>query len=311
MSNSVQPHRQQPTRLRHPWDSPGNNTGVGRHFLLQCTKVKSESEVAQSCPTLLYPMDSSPPAPPFMGFARQEYWSGVPLPSPVSSNQLWWRKVQPSLQVRAKKVGGSCSKGPKSLMVFRGVSLKTTFGGAGFWWGSSEATGWHFRDLTSLLVPPSMRLVLGFSSSSQHPLPQVRVVFPKEQLQRYLSKCYVYPLRRKWNPALSLTCYYFSCLTTFPLLLHSLTPLISNCMGLCFATSERAKRRKSFSTQKKWGTQRGFGTQESPTGSCCFKPPPPFFFDTPQSWGKQMQDEKGNKALDREVNHKLGRGTWF
>ena len=52
MSNSVQPHRQQPTRLLHPWDSPGKNTGVGCHFLLQCRKVKSESEVAQSCPTL-------------------------------------------------------------------------------------------------------------------------------------------------------------------------------------------------------------------------------------------------------------------
>ena len=50
MSDSVRPHRRQPTRLPHPWDSPGKNTGVGRHFLLQCRKVKSESEVAQSCP---------------------------------------------------------------------------------------------------------------------------------------------------------------------------------------------------------------------------------------------------------------------
>ena len=51
MSNSVQPHRWQPTRLPHPWDSPGKNTGVGCHFLLQCMKVRSESEVTQSCPT--------------------------------------------------------------------------------------------------------------------------------------------------------------------------------------------------------------------------------------------------------------------
>ena len=43
---TVQPHRLQPTRLPHPWDSPGKNTGVGCHFLLQCMKVKSESEVA-------------------------------------------------------------------------------------------------------------------------------------------------------------------------------------------------------------------------------------------------------------------------
>ena len=52
MSNSVRPHRQQPTRLPRPWDSPGKNTGVGCHFLLQCMKVKSEREVAQSCLTL-------------------------------------------------------------------------------------------------------------------------------------------------------------------------------------------------------------------------------------------------------------------
>ena len=61
MSDSVQPHRQQPMRLRHPWDSPGKNTGVGCHFLLQCMKVKSESEVAQSCLTLSNPMDCSLP----------------------------------------------------------------------------------------------------------------------------------------------------------------------------------------------------------------------------------------------------------
>ena len=61
MSDSVRPHRQQPTRPRHPWDSPGKNTGVGCHFLLQCMKVKSESEVAQSCPTLSDPMDCSLP----------------------------------------------------------------------------------------------------------------------------------------------------------------------------------------------------------------------------------------------------------
>ena len=68
----------QPTRLPRPWDSPGN-TGVGCHFLLQCMKVKSESEVAQ--PTLRDPMDCSLPGSSTMGFSRQVYWSGVPLPS--------------------------------------------------------------------------------------------------------------------------------------------------------------------------------------------------------------------------------------
>ena len=59
MSDSMRPHRQQPTRLHRPWDSPGKNTGVGCHFLLQCMKVISE--VAQSCPALRDPMDSSLP----------------------------------------------------------------------------------------------------------------------------------------------------------------------------------------------------------------------------------------------------------
>ena len=121
MSDSVRPHRRQPTRLPRPWDSPGKNTGVGCHFLLQCKKVKSQSEVAQSCLILSDPMDCSLPgssihgifqarvlewgaiafsmcmfscvqlfatpwsvahqAPLSMGFSRLEYWSGVPLPS--------------------------------------------------------------------------------------------------------------------------------------------------------------------------------------------------------------------------------------
>ena len=136
MSNSMWPHRWQPTRLRHLWDSPGKNTGVGCHFLLQCMKVKSENEVSQSCLTLSNPMDCSLPgssihgifqarilewvdiafsnawkwkvkvkslsrvwllatpwtaayqAPPSMGFSRQEYWSGLPLPSPLILHYL-------------------------------------------------------------------------------------------------------------------------------------------------------------------------------------------------------------------------------
>ena len=83
MSDSMQPHRRQPTRLLRPWDSPGKNTGVGCHFLLQCMKVKSESEVTQSCTTLSDAMDCSLPGSSPMGFSRQEYWSWVPLPSPV------------------------------------------------------------------------------------------------------------------------------------------------------------------------------------------------------------------------------------
>ena len=79
MSDSVRPHRWQPTRLPRPWDSPGKNTGVGCHFLLQCMKVKSEREVAQSCPTLRYPMDCSLPGSPVHGIfqARVLEWGAI------------------------------------------------------------------------------------------------------------------------------------------------------------------------------------------------------------------------------------------
>ena len=79
MSDSVRPHRRQPTRLHRPRDSPGKNTGVGCHFLLQCLKVKSESEVAQSCPTLINPMDCSPPGSAVHGIfqARVLEWGAT------------------------------------------------------------------------------------------------------------------------------------------------------------------------------------------------------------------------------------------
>ena len=81
MSDSVRPQRRQPTRLRRPWDSPGKNTGVGCHFLLQCMKVKSEREVAQSCPTLSDPMDCSPPDFTIHGIfqARVLEWGAIAL----------------------------------------------------------------------------------------------------------------------------------------------------------------------------------------------------------------------------------------
>ena len=76
---TLQPHRWQPTRLPRPWDSPGKNTGVGCHFLLQCVKVKSESEVAQSCPTLSDPMDCSLPGSSIHGIfqARVLEWGAI------------------------------------------------------------------------------------------------------------------------------------------------------------------------------------------------------------------------------------------
>ena len=79
MSDSVRPHGWQPTRLCRPWDSPDKNTGVGCHFLLQCIKVESESEAAQSCPTLRYPMDCSLPGSSVHGIfqARVLEWGAI------------------------------------------------------------------------------------------------------------------------------------------------------------------------------------------------------------------------------------------
>ena len=79
VSDSVRPHRRQPTRLRHPWDSPGKNTGLGCHFLLQCMKVKSESEVTRLCPTLHDPMDCSAPGSSVHGIfqARGLEWGTI------------------------------------------------------------------------------------------------------------------------------------------------------------------------------------------------------------------------------------------
>ena len=84
MSDSVRPHRRQPTRLPRPWDSPGKTTGVGCHFLLQCMKVKNESEVAQLCLTLSDPMDCSLPGSSVHGIfqARVLEWGALPSPLP-------------------------------------------------------------------------------------------------------------------------------------------------------------------------------------------------------------------------------------
>ena len=75
----MRPHRRQPTRLLRPWDSPGKNPGVGCHFLLQCMKVKSEGEVAQSCLTLCDPMDYSLPGSSVHGIfqARVLEWGAI------------------------------------------------------------------------------------------------------------------------------------------------------------------------------------------------------------------------------------------
>ena len=94
MSDSVWPHRRQPTRLPRPWDSPGKNTGVGCHFLLQCMKVESESEVAQFSPTLSDPMDCNPPGSSIHGIFQAGVleWGAIAF-----SAGFFCRRVTPEL----------------------------------------------------------------------------------------------------------------------------------------------------------------------------------------------------------------------
>ena len=106
MSDSVWPHRRQPTRLPRPWDSPGKNTWVGCHFLLQCMKVKRESEVAQSCLTLSDPMDCSLPGSSFHGIfqARVLEWGAIAFSEAIS-----WHSINlPSILLKGKKKDLTC-----------------------------------------------------------------------------------------------------------------------------------------------------------------------------------------------------------
>ena len=128
MSDSVRPRRRQPTRLQRPWDSPGKNTGVGCHCLLQCMKVKSESEVAQSCLTLSGPVDCSPPGSSIHGIfqARVLEWgaiafSGVLAEREQNSAKVVWllrnkvRGLEPMLSL---SLASDMSRATKKLLIY-------------------------------------------------------------------------------------------------------------------------------------------------------------------------------------------------
>ena len=134
MSDSVRPHRRQPTRLPRPWDSPGKNSGVGCHFLLQFMKVKSESEVSQSCPTLSDPMDCSPPGFSIHGIfqARVLEWGAIAF-SNSPYVQCPTNKASPShncLQSFPRnwsvylKLRGECRSKPASTPAVNAVLLR-------------------------------------------------------------------------------------------------------------------------------------------------------------------------------------------
>ena len=120
MSDSVRRHRRQPTRLLRPWDSPGKNTGVGCHFLFQCMKVKSESEVAQSCPTLSNPMVCSLPGSSVHGIfqARVLEWGAIAFSKSVLTYLQSGRKSENSFpaghhRLRPQAMGGLAKRSLK------------------------------------------------------------------------------------------------------------------------------------------------------------------------------------------------------
>ena len=97
MSNSVRPHRQQPTRNPRPWDSPGKNTGVGCHFFPQCMKGKVKVKLLNCVRLCATPETAAHQAPLSLGFSRQEHWSGLPFPSPMHESEREVAQLCPTL----------------------------------------------------------------------------------------------------------------------------------------------------------------------------------------------------------------------
>ena len=123
VSNSVRPQRRQPTRLPRPWDSPGKNTGVGCHFLLQCMKVKSESEVAQSYPSLRDPMDCSLPGSSIHGIfqTRVLEWVAIAFSDKCAKGRftiifLLFFKAPEIINVQSFKSISDCQQSQSSFL---------------------------------------------------------------------------------------------------------------------------------------------------------------------------------------------------
>ena len=182
MSDSVRPHRRQPTRLCRPWDSPGKNAGVGCHFLLQYMKVKSESEVAQSCPTLSDPMDCSLPGSSVHGIfqARVLEWGAIAFSGNHAKmlkcfdplHQIWfwllsyfrsltwssstlatWCKELPhSLRktLMLGKIEGKRRRGRQRMRCLDGITNSVNMGLGGLWEIMKDRKLWHAAVMTWL-----------------------------------------------------------------------------------------------------------------------------------------------------------------
>ena len=166
----MRPHRWQPTRLPRPWDFPGKNTGVGCHFLLQCMKVKSESEVTQSCPTVCNPMDCSLPGSSVRGIlqARVLEWGAIAFSTdwtthaffPVISKRVF--VVLYTCDLSTLVEGLQCLQGCHGHSGSRGACSLKTLGQCG-----SELTPFCHPP-ASLDYPTAIRMIL--ASSWYYPL---------------------------------------------------------------------------------------------------------------------------------------------
>ena len=151
----MQPHRRQPTRLPRPWDSPGKNTGVGCRFFLQCMKVKSESEVAQSCLTLSNPMDCSLSGSSVHGIFQARVLEWVPLPSPLLL-------ASPISLLEFLTSGHLCLEWALDFVVYIWCLFRKLF--PIFCWGCSECVSLrmlylHFRLLCWMVRATAVRLL--------------------------------------------------------------------------------------------------------------------------------------------------------
>ena len=149
MSDSVRPHRWQPSRLPRPWDSPGKNTGVGCHFLLQCMKGKVKVKLLGHVRLCATPWTAAYQALPSMRFSRWEYWSGLPLPSPSESKSclVMSNSLQPHGPYSPWNSPGQ-NTGVGSLSLLRGLfpaqeSTHVSHIAGRFF--ASWATNWHLK----------------------------------------------------------------------------------------------------------------------------------------------------------------------
>ena len=125
---TLRPHRWQPTRLPRPWDSPDKNTGVGCHSLLQCMKVKSESEVAQSCPTLSDPIDCLQPSKLFCPWDLPGKSTGVGCHCLLQDLHIWCQmccECGSSVSIKVKHTGGRFSNSISHLVTGSNATKKT------------------------------------------------------------------------------------------------------------------------------------------------------------------------------------------